>query len=49
MIPIIKIGNDFNLTLTVKRSDGQNEDFTNASNIQVFFIDNGAMDFLNNY
>lgn len=42
MIPIIKIGNDFNLTLTVKRSDGQNEDFTNVSNIQVFFIDNGA-------
>jgi len=42
MIPIIKIGNDFNLTLTVKRSDGQNEDFTNVSNIQVLFIDNGA-------
>lgn len=42
MIPIIKIGNDFNLTLTVKRSDGQNEDFTNVSNIQILFIDNGA-------
>ena len=42
MIPVIKIGNDFNLRLIVRRGDGTVEDFDGVEKIEVQAVKNGA-------
>ena len=42
MIPVIKIGNDFNLRLIVRRGDGTAEDFDGVEKIEVQAVKNGA-------
>lgn len=42
MIPHIQLGNDFSVTLTVKRSDGTPEDLSGVSDMDVSLILNGA-------
>lgn len=42
MIPVIKIGNDFELRLIVRRGDGTAEDFDGVEKIEVQAVKNGA-------